>query len=239
MSVQEDAAANHLGVARDIDILDRLVDWQGLEVVDCGCGNGGLARALAKRGANVLGLEPDPVQAAKNRAAEPTPNVTLVEAPAQEIPRQGDSVDGVVFSKSLHHVPVAAMDDALREAARVLKPGTGFLYVLEPDIRGQYSQMMKPFHDEALVRAKALEALARTADPLFEGVEEYWYTNEIAYENFDDFLNRVAGSSFNAIDAARVDTPAVRTAFEAGKAGEGYRFTNLMRVRLYRGAPPA
>jgi len=233
MSVREATSVNDLGIARDIDIFDRLANWQGLDVVDCGCGDGSLAKGLAKRGATVTGLEPDPAQAAKNRGADPVPNVTLLEAHAQSIPRDDGSVDAVVFSKSLHHVPFEEMDNALREAARVLKPG-GFLYVLEPDIRGQFSQMVKPFHDETVVRAKAIEALDRTASKVFGVMEEYWYTNVVTFPDFETLDKRMSGSTFNQIDARRVDTPEVRAAFEAGKAEEGYAFTNLMRVRLYR-----
>lgn len=233
MSVQEESTGNDLGIARDIDVLDRLVSWDGLDVVDCGCGDGSLARALAKRGARVTGIEPDPVQAEKNRAADPTPNVTLLEAPAQRLPLEENSADVVVFSKSLHHVPKVHMDDALREAARVLRTD-GVLYVLEPDIRGQFSQMVRPFHDETVVRADALEALSRTGDRIFETVEEYWYTNVVKFDDFDTLVQRMSGSTYNEIDGKRIDTPPVRTAFEAGKADEGYEFTNLMRVRLHR-----
>lgn len=233
MSVQEATKVNDLGVARDIDIFERLADWQGLDVVDCGCGNGSLAAGLAKRGAIVTGIEPDPIQAEKNRGADPIPNVTLLEAPAQSIPRDDKSVDAVVFSKSLHHVPLDQMDNALREAARILKPD-GFLYVLEPDIRGQFSQMVKPFHDETVVRANALEALDRTANTVFADMDEYWYTNVVTFPDFETLEKRMSGSTFNAIEAVRVDTPEVRTAFEAGKAADGYAFTNLMRVRIYR-----
>lgn len=233
MSIQEIPTVTDLGIARDIDIFDRLIDWRGLNVVDCGCGSGGLAAALAKRGATVTGIEPDPIQAEKNRAAEPIENVTLVEAPAQRVPCEDGSVDGVVFSKSLHHVPQEHMDDALREAARVLKED-GFLYVLEPDIRGQFSQLVRPFHDETVVRANALEALSRTADRIFEEVDEYWYTNVVKMEDFDTLVKRMSGSTFNDIEATRIDTADVRKAFEAGKTDDGYEFTNLMRVRLYR-----
>lgn len=234
MSMNAEVRLNDFGVARDIDVFDRLADWKGLEVIDCGCGAGGLAGALAKRGAVVTGIEPDPIQAKKNKDAERVSGVTLVEAPAQAIPREDGTVDAVVFSKSLHHVPFAHMDGALREAARVLKPA-GFLYVLEPDIRGQFSQMVKPFHDETVVRAKALEALDRTASQMFQEMEEYWYTNVVAFPDFETLEKRMLGSSFNSIEARTVDTPEVRKAFEAGKAKDGYEFTNLMRVRLYRG----
>jgi len=234
MSVQEASEATDLGIARDIDVFDRLVEWDGREVIDCGCGDGSLAKALAKRGAVVTGIEPDPIQAEKNRDAEPVDNVTLLEAPAQQIPRDSGSADVVVFSKSLHHVPKEHMDGALKEAARVLKDD-GVLYVLEPDIRGQFSKMVLPFHDETVVRANALEALFRTADACFSQVDEYWYTNVVKFPDFETLQERMSGSTFNEIDGKRIDTPEVRASFEQGKVDDGYEFTNLMRVRLYRG----
>jgi SAM-dependent methyltransferase len=233
--LQETQSENYLGTARDIDVFDKLIDWRGLDVVDVGCADGSLAGALAKRGATVLGIEADPIQVEKNRQASPVPNVNLVGGSAERIPREDDSVDGVVFSKSLHHVPATLMDGALREAARVLKAGRGFLFVLEPDIRGQFSQLVKPFHDETVVRRQALDALARTADRLFERIDEYWYTNIYAFPDFVAFEKRMAGSTYNAIEARRIDTPQVRHSFEGGRRDDGYVFENLMRVRLYRG----
>ncbi|MBM3504399.1 MAG: class I SAM-dependent methyltransferase [Alphaproteobacteria bacterium] len=233
---QELESPNYLGIARDIDVFDRLVDWQGLDVVDVGCADGSLAAALAKRGARILGIEADPIQVEKNRRATPVANVSLIEGSAERIPRDADSVDGVVFSKSLHHVPAGLMDGALAEAARVVKPSKGFLLVLEPDIRGQFSQLVKPFHDETTVRRQALDAMARTADRLFDQIEEYWYTNTYAFPDFAAFEKRMAGSTYNAIEQRRIDTPTTRKAFEAGKRGQEYVFENLMRVRLYRGA---
>ncbi|MSO65819.1 MAG: class I SAM-dependent methyltransferase [Alphaproteobacteria bacterium] len=237
MSAQEaDLPANHLGDARDIDVFEKLVAWSGLDVVDVGCADGSLAAALAKRGARVLGIESDPIQAKKNRGAAAVDNVTLIEGSAERIPREAGTVDGVIFSKSLHHVPAGLMDAALSEAARVLKRERGFLFVLEPDISGQFSQLVKPFHDETVVRRQALDALARTADRLFRQMDEYWYTSTNLFSDFAAFEKRMAGSTYNKIDSVRIDTPGVRTMFEAGREAEGYRFRNLMRVRLYREA---
>ena len=187
----------------------------------------------------MLGLEPDPIQAAKNREADPIPNVTLVAGSAESIPREAGTVDAVFFGKSLHHVPKGLMDTALREAARVLKPGTGVLYSLEPDMRGEFSQLMKPFHDETVVRAWAQEALTRTADPLFEEAAQYWYEITVAFPDFDGFAQRALGASYNEIDADKVMTDEVRRRFEAGRSGDGFSFDNLMRVRLYRGPKTA
>lgn len=239
MVVVESELGTELGRATDLEIIERLVELSGRNIVDVGCGNGAVSAKLAERGAIVLGLEPDPVQAAKNRDADPIPNVTLVEGSAESIPRETGTVDAVFFGKSLHHVPKDLMDAALREAARVLKPDTGVLYSLEPDMRGEFSQLMKPFHDETQVRAWAQEALTRTADPLFEEAAQYWYEITIAFPDFDSFSQRVLGASFNEIDADKVLTDQVRRRFDAGKSGDGFSFDNLMRVRLYRGPKTA
>ncbi len=42
---------------------------------------------------------------------------------AADIEQPDASVDIVIMLKSLHHVPISLMDQALTEIARVLKPG--------------------------------------------------------------------------------------------------------------------
>ena len=62
--------------------------------------------------------------------------------------------------KSLHHVPMALMDQALAELARVLRP-CGWLYVSEPVYAGQLNELIRLFNDEGEVRAAAQAALDR------------------------------------------------------------------------------
>jgi SAM-dependent methyltransferase len=199
-----------------------------------------LTRGLAELGATVTGFEPDPIQAKKNADAPPSESMTLAayervtfaEAPAQKLPVESGSVDVVMLSRSLHHVPAELMDEALKEAKRVLR-FDGVLLVLEPDIHGQFSQMIRPFHDETAVRALALEALDRAAS-LFESVEESWFSSEARFEAFDAFKTRMIGMSFNDIVAERIEQPEVQACFEAGRVDDGYRFTNPIRIRLFR-----
>lgn len=227
-----------LGELPDIEALARLVDWDGLTVIDVGCGAGHLARALADHGATVLGLEPSKEQVARNLTADAHPGVELIEGDATSIPRGDGSTDVVVFSRSLHHVPLDEMDGAIAEAIRVLKPTTGRLIVIEPDIEGQFSRLYTPFHDETVERAGALAAMARSADPRFESMREVWFTFVMTYDSFDAFITRMTGSTYNTITMAQMDTGEVRAMFEAGRSTEGYRFTNPNRVRLYTGPKP-
>ncbi len=225
--------AEDLGEADEMDVIDRLVPVAGLNVVDVGCGGGRITRQLAERGAKVLGVEPDPAQAEKNRAAEAVPGLSFVEAPGQALPVDDGSMDGVFFSYSLHHVPREHMDGALAEAARVLKPETGFLYVLEPMLAGSMEAVYRPFHDETEVRTLAYDALRRVAAPRFAEARELRYREPVRYDSFATFVDEVVGTTYSDFPRERVDTPEVKAKFEAGRTDDGYVFTQHVRVNFY------
>lgn len=225
-----------LGYATDIEIVERLIPLAGLSLVDVGCGAGVLARQMVERGATVLGVEPDPIQAAQNADRDPIPDLTLIQARAEQLPISPQSVDGLFFMRSLHHVPEHQMDQALVQAMACLKP-EGFLYISEPDIQGQFSQLIQPFHDETRVRQLAVAAMDRTLDPCFQQRQLYRYTTLSTFDSFAAFQQKMQGNTFNDYGGRSLDTPQIRAGFEAGWDGETYRFENLMRLRLYRGSP--
>jgi ubiquinone/menaquinone biosynthesis C-methylase UbiE len=221
------------GELTDLDAVDRLVSARGLDLIEVGCAGGDMARHLADRGATVLGIEPDAVQAEQNRSQPPTPGVTLVEAAGEELPAEDNSVDGVLFFRSLHHVPPALMDKALGEAARVLKPG-GFLYVAEPSMEGSNYAMTRLFNDETEKRTLAQQALDRTAARLFEETGKYVYMLHPRRANLESMAARIASRSFNRIAREMIDVPEVRKHFEAARSEGGYVFDQPMLVNMYR-----
>ncbi len=228
-----------LGELSDIGAVEALLSVAGLSVIDVGCGPGASSRELAALGATVLAVEPDPIQAEKNRAAPAVPGVGFVEAGAETLPAESGTMDGVFFFRSLHHVPAGRMDDALAEAARVLKPGTGFLYIAEPAMTGSHFATMRAFHDETEMRELAQAALARTAAARFGAAETALYTQFPRYESFEAFVSQVTGQTFNDIAREQVERDEVRALFEAGRVdgeGGGYVFEQPMLVDLYRGA---
>lgn len=225
--------AEHFGRCTDLEALDRLVNVQGMHLVDVGCGDGTLARALAQRGAQILGIEPDAAQAAKNRAAPPSPGVTLIEAGAERIPLESGTADGVIFSRSLHHVAKAESPKALAEARRVIKPEGGFLLVIEPTMVGSFAALQKPFHDESDARSAALGALATLVPRHFAREREVFYTISITFPDFGSFVEQMVGATFNVIRPEAVETPEVRHRFEAGRCADGYAFDQLMRINLF------
>lgn len=219
---------------RDIDVMDRLIDVAGKRIVDAGCGEGGLARALVERGAEVIALEPDPVQAATNRDELEGGAISFFEVGAEAMPVDDGCVDGVIFSMSLHHVPVALMGEAIGEAKRVLRPG-GFLYVLEPEAGGSYTELAKPFHDESEERLAAEGVLKESTAGAFRSHEEVRFVARYSFDDFETFVGGVTSRNYNAISREAVDTPAVRAVFETARTATGYVFDQPMRVNLFTG----
>jgi SAM-dependent methyltransferase len=138
-----------------IAMLERLAAPAGKDVLDVGCGGGGLARELAARGARVTGLEISEGQLGDARALG---GPTYVVGGAQQMPIADRSQDVVLFMNSLHHVPETAMLAALAEAHRVVRPD-GLVYVAEPLAEGQFYAMVKLVEDEDHVRAAAQRTL--------------------------------------------------------------------------------
>ena len=237
------AERKHLGERTDVEAVDAVVSVSGLSVVDVGCGAGDASRELAARGASVIAVEPDPIQAAKNRDARPTAGVVFHEARAERLPVASGSADGVFFFRSLHHVPIERMELALLETARALKSDTGFLCVIEPGMGGTHFPVMRPFNDETRVRTAAQAALRNSARRLFRTFELFSYVQYPRYPDFEALVTRMTGHTYvtghTYLDVRRehVETDEVRALFEAGRTETGdYRFEQPMLLDLYTGA---
>jgi len=101
------------------EVLAGLVPLKGRRVVDVGCGAGELVRWLRAQGAQVVGVECGQVMIGLAHDADPGHHDDYLEGVGQDLPVADDSVDVVIFSYSLHHVPADEMLNALREAHRV------------------------------------------------------------------------------------------------------------------------
>tara|TARA_B100002052_G_scaffold271400_1_gene272279 strand:- start:85 stop:849 length:765 start_codon:yes stop_codon:yes gene_type:complete len=222
----------NLGYLKDLDVFFKLIDWEGLKILDVGCGNGDLSIALSQKGADVFGLENDSIQAKKNSVHDIT-NVRFLHGSAHEIPFESEYFDSVIFSKSLHHVPITLMDSSILETIRVLKKN-GFLFVLEPDIHGTFYDLIKPFHDETRVRLKAIETLDNVANKNFKNLDEFYFTSKYIFKDFDTFLKKMSGSTFNNISEESIDNPHVNKIFNNGFHDGQYYFENRMLVRIYK-----
>jgi 2-polyprenyl-3-methyl-5-hydroxy-6-metoxy-1,4-benzoquinol methylase len=107
----------------DPTLLPMLGDLRGQRVLDLACGNGYLARRLARAGAIVTGVDAAEAiirHARRREAAEPL-GITYHVADAAKLEGLADgSFDVVVCHMAL--MDIADAEGALREAARVLQP---------------------------------------------------------------------------------------------------------------------
>lgn len=189
-------------------------------MVDAGCGDGRFAAQLAALGAQLTGIEPNPVQAAKNREATPIEGVTLVEAGAQSMPLDDNSQDLVIFRYSLHHVPAEIYPAVFEEVTRVLKPG-GHLYIIEPVAAGSSHQVMSLFHDETEVRAAAQRAMLSLTAQRFEHLSSQQYEVHNHFVDFAAYFNRYGTVSYNHYHPDQVDNARVRAIFSSFEGRDG------------------
>lgn len=105
--------------------IDSLVGLQGRQVVDVGCGGGILADAMARKGAQVLGIDlaTRSLKVAQLHALEAgTEGVTYREVSAETLAdEQSSGYDVVTCMEMLEHVPDPA--SVVQACARLLKPG--------------------------------------------------------------------------------------------------------------------
>ena len=119
----------HNMVPARLTYFDRFVeDWSGKSVIDIGCGGGFMAEALAKRSADVVGVDPSEgaIQAARIHAAASNLSIDYEIAQAEHLEFKDDSFDIVVCVDVLEHLE--SLEKTLQQIARILKPGGLFLF---------------------------------------------------------------------------------------------------------------
>lgn len=221
---------------RNTDVIVETLALEGKRVIDVGCGDGSLARLMARFGASVLGVECSPRQLAKARAAEQVPGVEIVEGVGQALPADDESADSVAFFNSLHHIPIAFQAKALAEAARVLKPG-GEVYVSEPLPFGAFFEAVKPIDDETWVRGAALASVKGAWVHGLDEESEFTYLHPMIMRDYESFRERIVSANaereakFAELDA-EMRKRFVSLAMPAD--GGGFLFEQPMRVNLLR-----
>jgi SAM-dependent methyltransferase len=225
----------------ELDLLDAWVE-DGLlvlrerAVLELGCGAAHMTRVLAERfaPARLVATEVDRRQHEKNLAIDDLPGVTFRLGGAEAIADPGASYDVVFMLKSLHHVPVAAMGQALAEIHRVLRPG-GLAYFNEPVYTGAFSELTRLIHDEREAREAAFETLRQAVDDgRFALVDEVFYESAGTYRDWDAFAERFLDVTHTdlAIDAPR--RAEIQAAFLRHMTPTGAHFRKPHRIDLLR-----
>jgi SAM-dependent methyltransferase len=139
--------------------------------LDLGCGGGVFVPLLVDRGWSVVGVDLSADQLAVARSSIGEQAEALVQADAQALPFDPGSFDAVVAA--LVHTDIDRYDLALREVARVLRPGGRFVHVgthpcfVSPVARANVDgtlQLFSGYHESRLVFESP--AFARGAEGL-------------------------------------------------------------------------
>lgn len=128
-------------------VLETLGNIQSANVLDLACGVGRLTVRLASRGAIVTGIDIaqgmlDQAQAAAEGAGVSS-LVTLVHAPAHELPLESGCMDAVVCAGLFEHLPGSMRKAAISEMHRVLRPGGKLVLV----VNNSSSEYLQPAED--------------------------------------------------------------------------------------------
>lgn len=220
----------------EIAVLTELLPLAGARVLDLGCGAAEKTRQLAEctEVAQIVAAEVDPIQHQKNLSGPAPAKVSFQSFGAEQIDAPDSSFDIVLMFKSLHHVPVALLDAALAEIKRVLRPG-GLAYFSEPVFAGAFNEVIRLFHDEAVVRQAAFAALQRAVvSGQMALVEERFFCNRLQLQSFAQFESGVMQATHTDHDVGPELREKVRLAFESNRGESGYVFEIPNRVDLLR-----
>jgi len=226
----------HTTLVNEVRLMLDELPFDGARVLELGCGRAEKTRLLAETGRprEIVALEVDSIQHARNLEISDLPTVSFRHGGAEAIPADDNSVDIVLMFNSLHHVPMGLMDQALREIDRALKPG-GLAWISEPVYAGDLNEVFKLFHDEKLVREAAFAALCRAVESGHLVLEKELFFNTRSYfESFEQFDSRMIRVTHSNHQLSPERYQQVRERFDTYMTSEGATFLNPQRVDLLR-----
>lgn len=184
-----------------LDWIDRQAPLAGQQVLDVGCGGGILADAMARKGAQVLGIDlaTKALKVAQLHALEAqTPNIRYQEISAEQLAlEQPGTFDVVTCMEMLEHVPDPA--SVVRACATLVKPGgwvffstlnrnpksflfaiVGAEYVLQMLPKGthEYAKFIKPSELAAYARAAGLDLQGTRGMEYNPFTRRYWLSGD-------------------------------------------------------------
>lgn len=214
-----------------------LLEPAGKRILDIGCGEGELTRALARAGAEITGVDPHEgrIGRARAKAAEEGVAAAFEIGVGEALAFDAASFDAALLSNSLHHVAEHRMAATIADAARVVRPG-GLLYVVEPVPRGPYFNVQCVWNDETSNRARAFEEVAGIESLGFALEKETFFRSSRTFKNAEAYAERSASHHERRRADIVAKSDEIRTAFmENAEAADGtYSLDLIYRVNVFR-----
>lgn len=223
-------------LVNEFQVLEELLPFGGARVLELGCGAAEKTRLIAERTGvtAIVAAEVDQIQHRRNLQITDLPNVEFRAFGAEAIEAPDASFDIVLMFKSLHHVPIPLMDQALAEIRRVLKPG-GLAYISEPVFAGTFNEILRLFHDESVVRREAFAAVERAvARGVLELATQRFFRNPLKLASFAQFEQGVLNVTHTEHKVTPELLEQLRTKFESCRGPNGFFFEVPNRVDLLR-----
>ena len=162
--------------------------------LDVGCGTGGKTARIARQTDETVGIDPDAGHVRKAQARHGGRHLCFLTAQAEALCFAAASFDAVFFNESLHHVPAAYQQAALRESHRVLKP-RGRMLVIEPiHGSGALGRILGLYLEEKESEQSAIEAIEAVAKGAFALEARSVIRVEYRFAGFETFLDFISAS---------------------------------------------
>ena len=172
-----------------IEKVDSVVKLENKTVLEIGCGSGTRSVQLAKKVRHLTAIEPVASvlnEAIKNNSLK---NIDYKVGVAEKLRFSDKSFDLVVFTLSLHHVPIKKMSKAISEAIRVTKK-SGYIVFLEPTHKGNFFESEIMFDacdgDERLEKSFAYYSILN--NKTYKEVTEIQDETVFKFDSVNDFI---------------------------------------------------
>jgi len=191
--------------ARLIETIVRLGRFtRGDRVADLGCGSGVFTDLLRRQGLDCVGLDLSPKLLEIGR--KKYPGVEFVEGDVEHLPFPTGSLDGVLLSGIVHHLPDPARCAA--EVFRVLRPGGRFV-AFDPNRMNPFMYLYRdrssPLYSPVGVTPNERPVLAKQVAAAFRAAglsAESEYLSNLRYRYIASSAVRWLLPIYNAIDSA-------------------------------------
>lgn len=172
-----------------VEKLMDLVPLTGMKVLEIGCGSGSRSVKIAAHCESLNAIDPNSESITAATIQNSSSNITYGQGVAEHLDFDNHTFDCVIFTLSLHHVPIPQMSTAINEAIRVSKSG-GRIVFLEPTHQGSFfeSEILFGASDGDERKEKAYAYAALLSNTHYTEIAEIPDETVFTFDSAEDFI---------------------------------------------------